>query len=63
LGAGVREVWVINSEQKTAKVYRPDGSILPIPENGVLDGGSIVPGFRCPLRELMTLPKPPASKT
>lgn len=62
LGAGVREVWVINSELKTAKVYRPDGSILPVPENGVLDGGSVVPGFRCPLPELMKLPKPPASK-
>jgi Uma2 family endonuclease len=62
LGAGVREVWVINSELKTAKVYRPDGSILPLPESGVLDGGSIVPGFRCPLPELMKMPRPPASK-
>lgn len=60
LTAGVREVWVVNPELRTAKIYESDGSITPLRESDDLEGGEIVPGFRCRLGTLMQLPKPPA---
>lgn len=59
LAAGVQEFWVINPELRTAKVYRPDGTITALHEADELDGGKIVPGFRCRLADLLKLPKPP----
>jgi len=61
LGAGVREVWVINPERRSAKVYQPDGKIIPLREVDELNGGQIVPGLRCPVSALVNLPKPRAA--
>lgn len=54
--AGVPLVWVIYPEQRKARVFRLDGPGVEIGEDGVLSGEDVVPGFRCPLREI--LPKP-----
>ena len=57
LEAGVRMVWVINSDQHTAKIYLPDSPIQPIREDQELSGGDVVPGFRCRLADIFRYPK------
>ena len=57
LVAGVRMVWVINSEQRTAKIYLPDSPIQSIREDQELTGGDVIPGFRCRLSEIFKYPK------
>lgn len=52
LKAGVRLVWVIDSEQRTGRVYRADGSESLLDPNGVLDGEDVLRGFRCVLAAL-----------
>ena len=46
LEAGVRLVWAIDPETKTAMSYRPDGSTRLIGEDEELDGEEVVRGFR-----------------
>ena len=52
LAAGARLVWVIDPEARTVAVYRPDGEVVELGADGVLDGEDVVPGFRLPLAEL-----------
>ena len=57
--AGVRLIWVISPENHTVRVYRADGSSLSLREDDELDGEDVLPGFRCPVRDLF--PRPPAA--
>ena len=49
---GVPLIWVINPESRTVTVYRRDGSISRLQDDGELSGEDVVPGFRCPIREI-----------
>lgn len=53
LSAGTSLVWVIDPQRRDARVYRADGSEAQLGEEEDLDGESIVPGFRCPVRQLV----------
>ena len=57
LAAGVRLVWVINPDTRSARIHRADGSIAEARENDHLSGEDVVPGFHCTVRDLM----PPAT--
>ncbi len=52
LKAGVRLVWVVDSEKRSGRVYRADGSESLLGPNDALEGEDVLPGFRCPLTEL-----------
>jgi Uma2 family endonuclease len=52
LKAGVRLVWVVDSEKRTGRIYRADGSEALLGPNDVLDGEDMLPGFGCPLANL-----------
>ena len=52
LRAGVRLVWVIDPATRTAIVYRSASEFQEVAEEGILDGGQVVPGFTCQLRVL-----------
>jgi len=52
LKAGVRLVWVVDSERRVARVYRADGSESLLGTDEALEGEEVLPGFRCPLAEL-----------
>jgi Uma2 family endonuclease len=52
LEAGVRLVWVIDPQSRTAVIYRPDGSARLVREDEALDGEEVVPGFLQPLGSL-----------
>lgn len=58
LRAGVRLVWVISPQNHTIRVYRVNGSSHSLRENDELDGEDVVPGFRCPVRDLFPQPRP-----
>ena len=59
LRAGVRLVWIISPQNHTIRVYRLNGSSHSLRETDELDGEDVVPGFRCPVRDLF--PQPPAA--
>lgn len=50
--AGVRLVWYIDPDTRTAKVFTGPKHMTEIDEHGTLDGGDVLPGFRLSLREL-----------
>jgi Uma2 family endonuclease len=51
--AGTRVVWVVDPQRRVARVYRADGSESLIGDDGALEGEGVVPGFRCPLAEVV----------
>jgi Uma2 family endonuclease len=53
LDAGVRLVWVIDPKRQEAVVYRPDGSVTRIGASGALGGEDVLPGFSCPLADVL----------
>ena len=50
--AGTRMVWLIDPEDRTAVVYASPADVRLLREGEELDGGDVVPGFRCPLADL-----------
>lgn len=53
LRAGCRVVWVIDPERRQVRVYRTDGSESVLGESDALDGEDVLPGFSCPLADLL----------
>ena len=53
LSAGVRLVWVLDPERRHARVYRADGTLSLVAANEELDGEDVLPGFRCPLADIL----------
>ena len=52
LGAGVRAVWVVNPGQRSVSVYRSATDVALLSEADEIDGGEVVPGFRCKVSEI-----------
>jgi Uma2 family endonuclease len=52
LSAGVRLAWELDPERRVAHVHRPDGSVSLVDPESALDGETVLPGFRCELRDL-----------
>jgi Uma2 family endonuclease len=50
--AGVKRVWEIDPETRSAKVYRALNEFKPIEPNGSIDGEDILPGFVLSLQEV-----------
>jgi Uma2 family endonuclease len=53
LAAGVRLVWVIDPERQSAAAYRSPTDVREIGRGGVLEGEDVLPGFACPLSEIL----------
>ncbi|MGQ0714899.1 MAG: Uma2 family endonuclease [Gemmatimonadaceae bacterium] len=45
-------VWVIDPERRTVSVIAADAPVRWLREGDTLDGGSIIPGFACPVSDL-----------
>jgi Uma2 family endonuclease len=52
LHAGVRAVWVVDSKRRGVTVYRSTTDVTRLPEGAELNGGDVVPGFRCQVSEI-----------
>lgn len=53
LSAGTPLVWVIDPGHRVARVYRPDGTEQILDPEQRLDGEDVVPGFSCPIAEIL----------
>ncbi len=53
LRAGTHRVWIINPANRSASVFRSPGDVHTLSEEDSFDGEDVVPGFACPLRELL----------
>ena len=51
---GVRLVWLIDPATRTAEVYTSPRKKTTIGKDGVLNGGTVLPGFRLSMQELFT---------
>ena len=49
--AGARLVWYLDPETRVVSVYRSPEDVTEVDEDGVLEGGDILPGFSLPVRE------------
>jgi len=54
LAAGTRLVWLVDPERYEVRVYRPDGTLSVLREGGSLDGEDVLPGFICPLQDVLS---------
>ena len=52
LDAGARTVWIINPKRRGVSIYRPMTDVTHLSEGDELDGGDVVPGFRCKVSEI-----------
>lgn len=52
LEAGARAVWVINPKQHGVTVHRSTTDVTRLSKEDELDGGDVVPGFRCRVSEI-----------
>jgi Uma2 family endonuclease len=59
---GVRLVWIIDPNTRTAEVYAGEDDMTPIAESGSLDGGDVLPGFSIPLAKLFERLEKPNSR-
>jgi Uma2 family endonuclease len=46
-------IWVINPKARTVRIHRRDGTVSYLHEGEELSGEDIIPGFRCPVREIL----------
>jgi Uma2 family endonuclease len=55
LRLGVRAVWVVDPARRIVRIHSRAGrrtSVVPLTEDDILNGGEVVPGFRCRIAEL-----------
>lgn len=53
LASGTRLVWVLDPQRRNVRVYRQDGSESVVPEDGLLEGEDVVPGFSCLVKSIL----------
>lgn len=59
---GVKLVWIIDPQKRTAEAYTAPDKATAIPADGTLKGGDVLPGFSLPLASLFAKFGPPAKK-
>ena len=52
LNAGCAMVWVINPRRETVEVYRSPEDITVLRGDDILDGGDVIEGFQCSVKDL-----------
>jgi Uma2 family endonuclease len=63
--SGARLVWLVDPEKRTVAVYTSPDKGTTLAEGQTLDGGSLLPGFSLPLKQLfaiLTPPEPPRGR-
>lgn len=56
LASGVKVVWIVDYEEKSVVIHRPDGPSIQLKVSDELDGGPELPGFRCRVFDFFRLP-------
>jgi Uma2 family endonuclease len=55
LRAGVRQVWLVSPTAQTVTIHRSLTEVKVFGMGDEIDGGEVLPGFRCPVAELFAL--------
>jgi Uma2 family endonuclease len=55
--AGTRLMWIMNPRKKTVEVWTDVETCRALTEDGVLDGGDVLPGFSMPARDWFEGPR------
>lgn len=55
LNYGVPLVWVVYPGDREVEVHTSDAPVVTLTEDDTLDGGAILPGFTCPVRDIFDL--------
>ena len=50
--AGCEMVWVVNPRRETVEMYRSPEDIIVLRRDDILDGGDVIAGFQCQVRDL-----------
>ena len=53
LNAGTHLVWVIDPDRRQARAHRANGTVSVIIYSDELDGEDVLPGFSCPLAQVL----------
>jgi Uma2 family endonuclease len=61
LNNGVQLVWLVDPEGQTVRVYRLGQLTVTLSAAQEIEGGDVLPGFRCALREFFRLPEDASS--
>jgi Uma2 family endonuclease len=56
LAAGALAVWVVSPKRRRVTIHRPGSAPRVLDDRDVLDGGDVVAGFRCAVREIFEWP-------
>ena len=48
-------VWVVYPNLRVVEVHQPDASVVTLTEDDTLDGGEVLPGFTCSVRDIFDL--------
>ena len=62
LAHGVRLVWLIDPDRQTVTVMTPPDRAHILTEDDTLDGGEVLPGFSCAVREILPLSESTAGR-
>ena len=55
LSYGVSIVWEIYPAERAVAVVRSEGPPVILNDDDTLDGGDVLPGFSCPIRDIFDL--------
>ena len=62
LRAGTALVWLMDPETCTVSVHRRNAEPQPIDVDGEVDGGEVLPGFRCRIADFFGFPQRPSTR-
>lgn len=52
LELGTKLVWLVFPDEQKVEVYMPDADVISVDIEGVLDGGTALPGFTLPVKNI-----------
>ena len=58
LAAGAQAVWVLDYTIRTLTVHTGDAPPAVLTDGAIVDGGACLPGFVCPVSDLLPRPRP-----
>ena len=58
LAAGGQAVWVLDYTTRTLTVHTDDAPPAVLTDGDIVDGGACLPGFACPVSDLLPRPRP-----
>lgn len=52
--AGVELIWIVDCRNRSVAVYTSPGEYTIVGEEEILNGGTVLPGFKCPVADIFS---------